>query len=131
MKNRLLIVCLFTLFGAGSAYANTAQHEISHALMQAKQGSKAMSLQQVDTHLHRIVNCLVGHHGVGFDASAGDPCMGKGAINDFHGGRVGRDSLAQALEDAQYGLMTKRANIARNAADLAIHSLHEAKVGDN
>jgi len=130
MKNRLLIVCLFTVFAAGSAYANTAQHEISQALMQAKQGSKAMSLQQVDTHLHRVVNCLVGQHGVGFDAGAGNPCMGKSAINNFHGGRFDRDSLQQALEDAEYGLMTKHAKIARNAADLAVHSLAQAKAGD-
>lgn len=131
MKNRLLIVCLFTLFGAGSAFANThAQHEISHAIMQAKMGGKSMSLQQVDTHLHRIMNCLVGKRGVGFDANAGDPCMAKGAMNDFKGGRFGRDELQQALEDAQYGLMTKRSSIARNAADLAYDSLKKAKAGD-
>lgn len=130
MKNRLLIVCLFTLFGAGSAFANTAQHEISHALIQAKLGSKATTLKQVDTRLQRIMNCLVGKHGIGYEASAGDPCMGKGAMNDFHGGRFSRDSLQQAMEDAQYGMMTKRVNIARNAADLAIHSLHQAQAGD-
>lgn len=131
MKNRLLIVCLFTLFGAGSAFANTnARHEISHAIMQAKSGGKAMSLQQVDTHLHRILNCLVGRNGVSFDASAGDPCVGKGAMNDYRGGRFGRDELQQAMEDAHYGLMTKNVSIARNAADLAYHSLTSAKSGD-
>lgn len=134
MKNRLLIICLFSLFGAASAFANTTgQHEISHAIMQAKMGSKATSLQQADTHLHKIMNCLVGRNGVGFDAKAGDPCMGKGAMNDYATGTYGkfsRDEMQQALEDAQYGLMTKRPKIARNAADLAYDSLKKAEAGD-
>lgn len=130
MKSRLFIILLFTLFGAGSAFANTASHEISHALMQAKMGSKAMSLKQVDTHLHRILNCLEGRKGMEFDAKAGDPCMGKGAMNDYKGGIFGRTELQQAMQDAHYGLMTKQASIARNASDLAMHSLSAAKAGD-
>lgn len=131
MKNRLLMIFLLTLFGAGSAFATTnAQKEISTAIIQAKLGGKAGSLQMVDTHLHKILNCLEGHKGMEFDANVGDPCMGKGAMNDFRGGRFGRDELQQAMEDAHYGLMTKRTNIARNAADLAYHSLSSAKAGD-
>ncbi|MEJ2398200.1 MAG: hypothetical protein P8Z67_08125 [Gammaproteobacteria bacterium] len=128
MKNRLFIILLFTLFGAGSAFANTmGQHEISNAIKQAKMGSKATTLQQVDMHLHRVLNCLEGRKGMEYDAKAGDPCMGKGAMNDFKSGKFGRDELQQAMEDAHYGLMTKRVSIAQNAADLAIHSLSSAK----
>lgn len=131
MKHRLLIIFLFTLFGASSAFATTsARHEISTALMQAKMGSKATSLQQVDMHLHKILNCLEGPKGIEYDPSVGDPCMGKGVVNSFYHGRFGHDELQQAVEDAHYGLMTKHANIARNAADLAIHSLSSAKAGD-
>lgn len=131
MKNRLLIIFLFTMFGAGSAFATTtAQHEISGALTQAKLGSKAANLQQVDMHLHKILNCLEGPKGMEYDASVGDPCTGNGAMNNYKGGHFGRVELNQAMLDAHYGLMTKRASIARNAADLVKHSLTSAEAGD-
>jgi hypothetical protein len=132
MKNRMLIVLLFTIFGVSTAYANTqAQREISTAITHASLADKMTNVSQVDLHLHHVINCLVGTKGVGFDAKAGDPClgMGNGAINDYKGDKVNRDMLKQALEDAQYGLMTKRVNIARNAADMAEKRLKEAREG--
>ena len=132
MKNRVLIVLLFTIFGVSTAYANTqAQREISTAITHASLAEKMTNVNQVDLHLHHVINCLVGAKGVGFDAKAGDPClgMGNGAINDYKGDKVNRDMLKQALEDAQYGLMTKRVNIARNAADMAIKRLKETREG--
>jgi len=132
MKNRMLIVFLFTIFGVSTAYANTqAQREISTAITHASLADKMTNVSQVDLHLHHVINCLVGTKGVGFDAKAGDPClgMGNGAINDYKGDKVNRDMLKQALEDAQYGLMTKRVNIARNAADMAEKRLKEAREG--
>ena len=132
MKNRMLIVLLFTIFGVSTAYANTqAQREISTAITHASLAEKMTNVSQVDLHLHHVINCLVGTKGVGFDAKAGDPClgMGNGAINDYKGDKVNRDMLKQALEDAQYGLMTKRVNIARNAADMAEKRLKEAREG--
>lgn len=132
MKNRMLIVFLFTIFGVSTAYANTqAQREISTAITHASLAEKMTNVSQVDLHLHHVINCLVGTKGVGFDAKAGDPClgMGNGAINDYKGDKVNRDMLKQALEDAQYGLMTKRVNIARNAADMAEKRLKEAREG--
>ena len=128
----MLIVFLFTIFGVSTAYANTqAQREISTAITHASLADKMTNVSQVDLHLHHVINCLVGTKGVGFDAKAGDPClgMGNGAINDYKGDKVNRDMLKQALEDAQYGLMTKRVNIARNAADMAEKRLKEAREG--
>ena len=128
----MLIVLLFTIFGVSTAYANTqAQREISTAITHASLADKMTNVSQVDLHLHHVINCLVGTKGVGFDAKAGDPClgMGNGAINDYKGDKVNRDMLKQALEDAQYGLMTKRVNIARNAADMAEKRLKEAREG--
>lgn len=132
MKNRMLIVFLFTIFGVSTAYANTqAQREISTAITHASLAEKMTKVNQVDLHLHHVINCLVGTKGVGFDAKAGDPClgMGNGAINDYKGDKVNRDMLKQALQDAQYGLMTKRVNIARNAADMAEKRLQESREG--
>lgn len=131
MKHRLLIVCLFTIFGASSAFAaSPAETQATAAMMQAKMGSKAKTLKEAQTHLQRIVNCLVGKDGVGYDGSVGGPCMGNGAMNDFKGEMFKRTSLERALQDAQYGLMTKRVQIARNAADLAINSLTQFQTGD-
>ncbi|TAM15789.1 MAG: hypothetical protein EPN68_17120 [Rhodanobacter sp.] len=58
------------------------------------------------THLHHVVNCLVGPDGKGFDAKAGDPCkgMGQGAIVDAKGDAAAEATLHTALSQARQGL---------------------------
>jgi len=136
MNKPLLIttVSLATaLFAAGTAYANTNVHkEISTAILHAGYAEKTTDINKVHLHLHHVINCLVGPHGAGFDAQAGDPClgMGNGAINDDNykvADIQHRDSLQQALEDAHYGLMTNRLKIAHNAADLSEKNLKQSE----
>jgi len=139
MKKQLLISTVslfFALFGANAAFAKAnAQKEISTAITHAGYAEKVTTVDKVHLHLHHVINCLVGTNGVGFDAKAGDPCigMGNGAIKDFNykeADKVRRDMLKQALEDANYGLMTNRLKIAHNAADLAAKDLKKAEQQD-
>lgn len=136
MNKQLFFVAMtlpLFLFGTGTVFANTnANKEISAAYTHAEYASKATDISKVDLHLHHIINCLVGTQGVGFDKSAGDPCMnmGMGAITDFNykvADKVRRDMLKSALEDANYGLMTHNLKIAHNAADLAAKDLKKAQ----
>jgi len=136
MKKQILITSvslLLAMFGANAAYAsNNAQKEISTAITHAGYAEKVQTVDKVHLHLHHVINCLVGTQGVGFDKQAGDPClgMGNGAIKDFNykqADKVRRDMLQQALENANYGLMTNRLKIAHNAADLADKDLKKAE----
>ena len=136
MKNQVLVMAAslsLALLGTTAAYAKTnANEEISTAITHAGFAEKMTDVNKVHQHLHHVINCLVGPHGAGFDAKAGDPClgMGNGAIDDFTykmADKVRRDLLKEALEDANYGLMTSNPQIARNAAELAQKDLKESQ----
>lgn len=87
--------------GAVSKQASTAA---AHAGMALGAGD----LQMAHTHLHHVVNCLVGASGDGFDAKAGNPCegMGQGAIADAKGDAATASRLQEALGQAQKGIQT-------------------------
>lgn len=65
------------------AQADTAA-EITIATTHAGIASKQTNINGAHTHLHHVLNCLVGPKGEGFDAAAGNPCAkaGNGAIPD-------------------------------------------------
>jgi len=133
MKNKLLIASLSllsTLFAASIAIAGTnATKEINTAITHAGYAEKMTDVNKVHLHLHHVINCLVGPHGFDFDAAAGDPCkgMGNGAINDYKADKLNREMLNSALENAEFGLMTNRLNIAQNAASLARGDLKKSE----
>jgi len=129
----MTITLPLTLLGTSTAFASTnAKKEVSTAYTHAEFASKAKDLSKVDLHLHHVINCLVGTTGVGFDSSAGDPCMGmgKGAITDFNykiADKLRREMLESALENANYGLMSHSFKKAHNAAVLAAKDLKKAQ----
>jgi hypothetical protein len=133
MKNRILIALIslpMLAFTMNSAYASTnISQELSSAITQAGKAQKASSVHQADQYLHTVINCLVGTNGAGFDKVAGDPCNGQGhgAIKDYNKGTVDAQYLKQALEDAQYGLLTSRVKIAQSAANMARSNLQSAR----
>lgn len=133
MKKSTLITLVslpLLAFSMGSAYASAnVNQELSTAITQAGKAQKASSVQQADQYLHTVINCLVGSNGAGYDRTAGDPCngQGNGAMNDYDKGTVDKLFLKQALEDAQYGLLTSRVKIAQNAANMASSSLQSAQ----
>jgi hypothetical protein len=133
MNRRTIIVplsALFAMFVAAGAIANTtAQKEIATAITHAGYAEKMTDITKLHQHLHHVINCLVGSRGAEYDAQAGNPCqgMGNGALNDFHADKLERDMLRQALQTAQYGLMTDRLDIARNAAELTLNDLKKSQ----
>ncbi|WP_449428105.1 hypothetical protein [Rhodanobacter umsongensis] len=85
--------------GAASKQAATASAHAGMAL-------GAADLKMVHTHLHHVINCLVGPSGKGFDADAGNPCqgMGQGAIVDARGDAATEARLHTALSQAEHGV---------------------------
>ena len=93
--------------GASAADASSAvSKQMATADAHAGMALGATSLKMTHTHLHHVVNCLVGPDGKGFDAKAGDPCkgMGQGAIVDAKGDAAAEAALHTALSQARQGL---------------------------
>lgn len=61
--------------------AADAQQAIGIAAQHAGLAANAGNINVVHTHMHHVLNCLVGPGGDGFDAMPGNPCaMAGGAI---------------------------------------------------
>jgi len=133
MKIRLSIVSLAAAAMLGMfpmlASANTAQ-EIATAAEHAGYAAKANDIQHVKLHLHHVMNCLVGPHGTGFYAPAGDPCkgMGNGIENDDgHYSQAARKDLQNVERTVAAGLNTQSYKTAVEAAKMAKSTLVDAK----
>ena len=61
----------------GAALADGPQ-AIATAKNHAGLAANAANIGAVQTHLHHVLNCLVGPGGQGFDAAPGNPCMAAG-----------------------------------------------------
>jgi hypothetical protein len=111
--NKLLVIGITTALGgfACAAYAQThsPQDEVNTAHAHALMAQSATSVAMAHTHLHHVINCLVGPGGNGFDASAGTPCKGQGngAIPDAATDHALQAKLESALADAQAGLKSE------------------------
>ncbi|MGH8428049.1 MAG: hypothetical protein ACRES7_08730 [Gammaproteobacteria bacterium] len=94
------------------------QQEIATAGVHATLAASADSLTMTHTHLHHVVNCLVGPKGAGFDTSAENPCkgMGKGAIPDAGSNSKLLGILKNALATANAGLKSNKEGMAQQAA---------------
>lgn len=107
---KLLVTGLAGMLAAGfavAAFAQTgAKTEISTAHAHALMAQGAATVDMSHTHLHHVINCLVGPNGKGFDASAGNPCkdQGHGAIPDSASDKAVHGKLEKALAGAQAGL---------------------------
>lgn len=79
-----LIVAAPLVLALHPVLAADAPKEISTAATHAGLAAGSTDLKMVRTHLHHVVNCLVGPSGSGFDGSVGNPCkdQGDGAIMD-------------------------------------------------
>lgn len=110
MLKKTFAMGLTGAMAAGIAFAafahGNAQTEISTARAHAMMAQSANTVAMAHTHLHHVINCLVGPGGQGFDATAGTPCKGQGngAIPDSAGNSALHGKLQGALADAQAGL---------------------------
>ncbi len=90
------------------AQTNAAQKEADMAQAHAAMAQGAQTLKMSHTHLHHVINCLVGPQGSAFDADAANPCakLGNGALPDSKGNEALQERLNKALAAAQEGLKT-------------------------
>lgn len=107
-----------------------AQKEIAKAHAHALMAQGAKTLEKAHTHLHHVVNCLVGPHGNGFDATTGNPCagMGQGALSDSSGNSSAHMRVNKALDMARKGLAANDLSTVQNDASRAAHLL-QAETG--
>lgn len=103
-----------TALAAGGDAAKEAATAADHAQLAAA----SQSVPVADMHLHHVINCLVGPHGRGFYAKAGNPCkgMGNGAVRDSSGDKDLHSKTLQALKVARHGVATKDLSAAHDAA---------------
>lgn len=94
-------ILLLSVVPAGAA---DLSKELTTAVTHAGMAAGAADLKMVQTHLHHVVNCLVGPGGAGFDAGPGNPCkdQGSGAIPDAPAAK--QPMLQTALASAQSGI---------------------------
>lgn len=90
----------------GLAADDAVSQEVSMAEAHAKMAASADSLEMTHTHLHHVINCLVGEDGEGFDANEANPChgMGDGALPDSADNTDVHAQLQTAASDARAAL---------------------------
>jgi hypothetical protein len=94
--------------------------EVTTAASHAGFAAQAADLKGTQTHLHHVINCLVGPKGQGFDDKEANPCkdQGNGAIPDATD-EVRRTALMEALAKANEGLRQKDLAAAHKSASEA------------
>ena len=122
--NKLLIAGLAGsafAFAATASAAPNAAVEIKMAATHASLAAKASDVQSVHTHLHHVLNCLVGPSGKGFDVTNANPCAGSGngAIPDSTY-PASKKQLQRAAKYAMSGIAeTDLAKAQKRAIDVA------------
>lgn len=117
--------------GAASAAAAVGhnQMEISTAAEHAEHAYQGKAVKEIHSHLHHVINCLVGPGGQGFDKTNEDPCdgQGNGAINDVDANSDQQHKLQQALQDANNGLQKNDYKSAHDDAKKVLDDLTKAQ----
>src|SRR6185437_15614811 len=113
MKRSLmsLMALLGTLLLSSAALAQGGDvaKELAAASKHAELSASSQSVPVATMHLHHVINCLVGPHGDGFDAAAGNPCkgMGDGAVRDSASQSEMHSKAVHALAIARRGVAEK------------------------
>lgn len=125
----LLLACAMPLAAQAADGTTAASKQVATATAHAGMALGASDVAMVHTHLHHVINCLVGPLGDAFDSSAGNPCkdMGDGAIVDAKGDADIESRLHTAYREAEEGLRTKTLDSAHADAQKVLSTLQEAK----
>jgi hypothetical protein len=105
------VFCAFAI-GGMTALAPVAMADgpqaINTAATHAGLASQAGGIDMVHTHLHHVLNCLVGPGGDGFDAAPGNPCANAG------GGAIPQTADAATKAKLQTAATQAKAGIANS-----------------
>ena len=112
-----ITVLAFGIRGTFAAEMSMAE-ELKTATTHAGFAAKYDSMKEVGTHLHHVINCLVGPDDKMFDKAAGNPCQGQGK-------GIMPDLKAKTGEDQQYQVAWWLAHMADDAAKMG--NLQQAK----
>ena len=122
---RFATIGILAVLGVGLVSASVkadadSTKEVTTAARHAGLAAQAADLKGTQTHLHHVINCLVGPKGQGFDDKEANPCkdQGNGAIPDATD-EVRRTALIQALAKANEGLRQTDLAAARKSASEA------------
>jgi hypothetical protein len=121
----LVLAGMLPLAASAQGGSDAASKQAATAAAHAGMAFGATDLKMTHTHLHHVVNCLVGPSGKGFDAKAEDPCkgMGNGAIVDAKGDAPTEARLHAALKAAKQGLKANTLDSAHADAKKAMSLL--------
>ena len=120
----LLAIALPVVAQAADADSAVAK-QMGTASAHAGMALGAADLKLAHTHLHHVINCLVGPSGKAFDAQEEDPCkgMGQGAIVDAKGDAASESKLHTALTQAEHGVKTTTLDDAHADAQKVLNTL--------
>lgn len=118
----LLLTAMSPSFAADSA------KEIATAADHAGYAANATVLKTTYTHLHHVINCLVGPSDPDFDAKEANPCatMGAGAIPDTSDA-ASKMALSSAVTKAKAGLAATDLTAAKADASTVQEMLKQVK----
>lgn len=125
----LLLACAIPMAAQAADNSTAVSQQVATATVHAGLALRASDVKMVHTHLHHVVNCLVGPLGDAFDSSAGNPCkgMGNGATVDAEGNVALEGTLHDAFREAQDGLKTTTLDSAHADAQKVLSTLQAAK----
>lgn len=125
----LLLACAMPMAVQAAQGNGAASKQVATATAHAGMALGAGDLNMVHTHLHHVINCLVGPSGDGFDGAAGNPCkgMGHGAIADAKGQAGVEGSLHMAVREAKAGVQATTVDSAHADAQKVLNTLQKAK----
>ncbi|HVJ40491.1 MAG TPA: hypothetical protein VM639_03290 [Dongiaceae bacterium] len=119
---------LLSIASFSSALAADPAKEISTAVDHAGYAAQATVIKTAYTHLHHVINCLVGPKGDDFDAKEANPCaaMGDGAIPDSTNAAT-KMALSAAVTKAKAGLTATDLTAAKADAQAVQEMLQQVK----
>ena len=102
----LLLAIVLPMAAQAADSDNALSKQVGTASAHAGMALGAADLKLAHTHLHHVINCLVGPNGKEFDAQEENPCkgMGQGAIVDAKGDTANESRLHTALTHAEHGV---------------------------
>ena len=101
----------------GVAWAADLGKEVAMAERHASLAAGSSAVNMVHTHLHHVINCLVGPKGAGFDSNALNPCasLGNGILPDTTDAAK-KKIYDEALAKAEAGLKMSDLKAAQHQA---------------